>query len=129
MGMGLKHPFMIEQIPTVPANTAGFRAIGDVNADDYDRVVIPGIEALLARQDHINFLLVLDTTLSDFTIGAIARDLGVGLKHFSKWRKMAIVTDSKAIEIITNAFSYVTPGEAKGFPHHKLDEAILWVSS
>lgn len=120
---------MIEHIPTVPTNTAAFRAIADVNADDYKKVVIPVIEDLLKREDRINFLLVLDTSITDFTMGAIAQDLGLGLKHFTKWHKMAIVSDSKAIENFTNAFSYIVPGEAKGFPHNKLDEAILWVSS
>lgn len=120
---------MIEQIQSVPPNTAAFRAIADVNADDYKNVVIPVIEDLLKRYDHINFLFVLDTSIADFTIGAIAQDLELGLKHFSKWNKMAIVSDSKAIEHFTNGFNYISPGKSKGFAHNKLDEAIDWVSS
>jgi len=74
-------------------------------------------------------MLVLDTSLSNFTIGAIIKDLSVGLKHFTKWHKMAIVSESSAINTFTDLFSYVAPGEAKGFTHSKMEEAIKWVSS
>jgi len=41
---------------------------------------------------------------------------------------MAIVTDQKAVETFTDLFSYVSPGEAKGFELSELDQAIVWVS-
>jgi hypothetical protein len=41
---------------------------------------------------------------------------------------MAIVTDQKTVENFTDAFSYVAPGEAKGFTLDDLVEAIAWVS-
>lgn len=120
---------MIEALDFVPSNVAGFRATGDIDADDYKAVVIPVIDRHVKEQGKINFLLVLDTSLSDFSIGALLQDLGVGLKHFSKWHKMAIVSDSKAIRGFTDIFSYVAPGEAKGFTHAEKQEAISWVSS
>jgi len=113
----------------IPANTSGFRALGEVDADDYKNVVIPELDKLVEQQDSINFLLVLDTSLSDFSIGALLQDLGIGLKHFTKWHKMAIVSESKAINTFTDLFSYIAPGNAKGFTHTELDEAIQWVSN
>src|SRR5690349_4277061 len=120
---------MIEIINDIPGNVAGFIAKGKVNKTDYENVVIPAIDALVQRQGNINFLLVLDTDLTDFTAGAILEDISVGLKHFTKWRKMAIVSGSAAINKFTDLFSYIAPGEAKGFTHEQLQEATAWVSS
>lgn len=119
---------MISIMETVPENVAAFRATGEVTKADYDNTVIPAIDALVKKQDKINFLLVLDTSMSNFTAGAIIKDLGVGLKHFTKWHKMAIVSESSAIKTFTDFFSYVAPGEAKGYTHAQLTEAIEWVS-
>jgi SpoIIAA-like len=120
---------MITVINNLPENVAAFQATGEVNRSDYDNVVIPVIDALVKRQDAINFMLVLDTSLSHFSVGAILKDLGVGLKHFTKWRKMAIVSESGLINKFTDLFSFIAPGEAKGFTHSELEEATNWVSS
>jgi hypothetical protein len=120
---------MIQVIKEVPGNVAAFRALGKVEAKDYDNIVIPEIDNLVKKQGRINFMLVLDTNLSSFTMGAIIKDLSVGVKHFSKWHKMAIVSESGAINTFTDLFSYIAPGEAKGFTHSQMEEATKWVSS
>ena len=114
---------------SAPENVAAFRATGEVNKNDYNKVVIPVIDALVQKQDSINFLLVLDTGISNFTAGAILKDLAVGLKHFSIWHKMAIVSENSAVNTFTDLFSYIAPGEAKGYTHAALEEAKKWVSS
>lgn len=120
---------MIEIIENAPANVSAFRAKGHVTADDYKRLVVPVIDKQVEELGKINFLLELDTSLSEFTIGALLQDLGVGLKHFTKWHKMAIVSNSPAIKGFTDVFSYVAPGEAKGFSHEEIGKAMAWVSS
>lgn len=120
---------MITIIQDAPANVAAFRATGEVNKEDYNNVVIPVVDALVNKQDAINFMLVLDTSLSNFSLMALLKDLGMGLKHFTKWHKMAIVSESGAINTFTDLFSYVAPGEAKGFTHAQMEDAISWVSS
>ncbi|MDN3656183.1 STAS/SEC14 domain-containing protein [Ferruginibacter paludis] len=89
---------MIQLLNDVPGNVAGFRALGKVTKADYDHTVIPRINETVKKEGKINFMLVLDTTLADFTIGAIIDDLAVGLKHFTKWHKMAIVSESADIK-------------------------------
>lgn len=120
---------MIEIIKDVPDHVAAFRATGAVSKEDYDNVLIPQIENLLKRLGHINFLLVLDTSLSNFTISAMLKDLGIGLKHYTKWNKMAVVSDSSTINHFTDFFSYLVPGKAKGFEPSQLEEAKAWVST
>lgn len=120
---------MITVLTSAPSNVAAFRATGEVTKADYDNVVIPAVDALVKKQDAINFLLVVDTAMSNFSIGALLKDLGIGLKHFTKWRKMAIVSEQAGVIKFTDFFSYIAPGEAKGFTHAELEEAKQWVSS
>lgn len=119
---------MIQIIPNLPANVAGFRATGEVNKDDYTNILIPEVERILKQEGEIRFLLELDNSLKDFTLGAIVQDLGIGVKHLMKWHKMAIVSNSNGIRKFTDFFSYIAPGEAKGFEHDELPQAIAWVS-
>lgn len=120
---------MIEQMRDVPSNVAAFRAVGDVTKEDFDNVVIPAVDHLVIQTGELNFLLHLDTSMSDFTIGAWLKDAGMGLKNLLKWRKAAIVSDSDAIKKFTDAFSVVIPGEFKGFSKDQLREAIKWAST
>ncbi|MBP1222454.1 STAS/SEC14 domain-containing protein [Flavobacterium sp. 1355] len=119
---------MIQLIPNTPNNIAAFRATGEVTKENYQNVVLPEIERLLKQINHINFLLVLDTELENFTTGAWVQDALLGLKNLAKWNRAAVVTDSDTIISFTNGFSYIVPGEFKGFKKSEYDEAITWVS-
>jgi hypothetical protein len=120
---------MITLLNDAPLNVVAFRATGEVTKDDYDKIVIPAIDALVQKQDSINFLLIVDTAMKNFTIGALLKDLGVGLKHFTKWHKMAIISEEGSVIRFTDFFSYIAPGEAMGFTHNQMEIAKQWVSS
>ncbi len=119
---------MLTPINDLPSYVFGVKAVGEVTADDLKNVLLPGLESLTNKYDEIYYILVLETKVENFTAGAWFQDMVAGVKHLTKWKKMAIVTDQKAVEKFTDAFSYVTPGEAKGFTLDELDEAITWVS-
>ena len=42
---------------------------------------------------------------------------------------MAIVSDQEGVRTFTDAFSFVAPGEAKGFTTSEYEEAKEWVAS
>ena len=107
---------MIEKINEVPPYVAGFKATGKVTKDDYTEIVVPEIEKILEQHGHIHFLLVLNTDVGNFTAGAWMSDALVGLKHLTKWKKMAIVSDQKGVEKVTDIISPIMPAKAKGFP-------------
>ena len=120
---------MLEVMNDVPAHVAGFRAKGEVTKDDYEKVLIPAIDALAEKFGKLHFLMVLDTDVKNFTLGAWLDDAKVGIKHITKWHRMAIVTDQKAVEKFSDFFGVLVPGESKGFTHAQLQEAIEWVSA
>lgn len=119
---------MLTVIQNLPEHVFGVRASGEVTKDDLKNVLLPGLESLSERYKEIYYLLVLETDVQNFTAGAWIQDLIAGVKHFTDWKKMAIVTDQKAVENFTDIFSYVSPGEAKGFELSDLQAAIDWLS-
>ncbi len=121
---------MLQFINDLPEHIVGIHAVGVVSKEDYDKVLAPRLDELVAKQGEINYLLVLENNaLTDFTAGAWYDELKMGLKHFTKWKKIAVVTDQKGVEWFTNAFKVVIPGEAKGFPLDKLDDAVSWITA
>ncbi len=119
---------MLSIIRDIPSHVFGVKATGQVTAEDLKSVLLPGLEVLTQKQNDIYYLLVLETPVENFTAGAWFQDMVAGLKHFTKWKKAAVVTDETAVEKFTDAFSYIAPGEFKGFKLSQLDEAIDWLS-
>ncbi|MBO9584855.1 MAG: STAS/SEC14 domain-containing protein [Flavobacterium sp.] len=117
------------QIIDAPANTAAFRAVGEVTADDYRNVLVPEVTRLAEKINEINFLFLIDTEIKNFTAAAWIEDAILGLKNLGKWNRAAIVTDSDKAISFTNAFSYFVPGEFKGFKKEAFEQALTWVET
>lgn len=119
---------MLTIMNDLPPHVLGIRATGAVTKQDFDEVLKPALNALVKRTGKINYLLLLETTVSNFTLGAWVDDLGIGLKHFTRWNRIAVVTNEKLVEKFSDAFGWVVPGESKGFTLSELASAKEWVS-
>ena len=113
----------------LPPHVVGIRATGAVTKQDFDEVLKPALDALVKRTGKINYLLLLETTVSNFTIGAWMDDLVIGVKHFTHWNRIAVVTNEKLVEKFSDAFGLIVPGESKGFTLAELATAKEWVSA
>lgn len=120
---------MIQRISSLPDTMVGFRAVGEITKEDFEQIVVPAVNEIVEKTGQLNYLLVIDTTLENFTAGAWIKDALLGIKNLTKWHRAAIVSDTKAIKKFTNFFSLLIPGEFKGFDHESLQEAIEWTSS
>ncbi len=119
---------MIQQLDNMPDTMVGFRAQGEVSKEDFTEIVIPCVEKHIATTGKLNYLLLLDTSIKDFSAGAWWQDAMMGIKNLTKWNRAAIVSDSEGIRKFTDFFSILMPGEFKGFHKEDLDKAILWTS-
>jgi hypothetical protein len=119
---------MIYQIIDLPPNMVGFKASWEVTKKDFDEVVIPCVQKHVEKMGQLNYMLVLNTSIKNFTFYAWIKDALLGLKNFTKWHRAAIVSDSKAIKAFTKVFSMLMPGEFRGFSHNEIKEAIAWTS-
>ena len=119
---------MLTKIEDVPAHVAAFKATGKVDKHDYENLLVPELERKDKEHGHLHMLMVLETPVKNFTLGAWMEDAWMGLKHYRGWRKIAIVTDESAVGTFTNKFSFVIPGKAKGFKLAELETAKKWVA-
>ena len=60
---------------------------------DYHIIINPLVKNIAAEFGKISYLLVLNTSLKNYTMGAWIQDALLGLRYFSKWKKLAIVTE------------------------------------
>jgi hypothetical protein len=119
---------MIEHLQNLPKNIVGFKATGEITEEDFTKTIMPKVQELIDKTNQLNYMLILETPLGNFTIGAWMKDAMMGLKHLTKWNRTAIVSDTSAIRNFTDFFSFLMPGEYKGFEHQDLQNAIDWVS-
>ena len=119
---------MIRLIDGLPDNVIGFEAVGEVRAGDYKSVLDPAVDAVLATHDKIRFLYVLGDEFDGYSGGAMWEDTKVGVSHWSKWDKIALVTDHTAYADGVKAFGWMVPGEIRIFSVADLDDAKAWVA-
>jgi hypothetical protein len=119
---------MLQFMSEMPRNVVGIHAVGHVSSEDYEKVLIPRLDELARRQGEINYLLVLDTPVWNFSTAAWWEDFRLAIKHFRQWNKVAIVTDQKGVEWLADISRFFIPGVAKGFTLGELEEAKKWVS-
>jgi hypothetical protein len=119
---------MLHFINDLPDHVVGILATGEVDKDDYERILIPHMKELVKHQGEINYLLVLETDVQNFTAAAWWEDFKLGLKNFTKWNKIAVVTDQASVEWFSDVFRHFIPGESRGYKLTELPEAIAWIS-
>jgi hypothetical protein len=65
---------MLTIMQGLPDNVTGIRAQDNVTKDELDHILIPALDALVARTGEIRYLLLLDT---DLKIGTLAHGLAM----------------------------------------------------
>lgn len=120
---------MIEILPDMPNNMVGFRTTGEVTQENFLNIVDPVVREVVARTGELNYLMIIEGPLKDWTIGAWLQDALLGIMEISKWNRVAIVSDSNALTMFTDIFSFFVPGTFKGFYNEQLPQAITWVST
>lgn len=120
---------MIELIPEMPENVLGVSAIGEVTAEDYEKILIPAAEARIQESGKIRVLIHFGPDFGGFKVGAILEDAKLGLEHWRSWEKIAVVTDNQSIRDAITTFSWLVPGEIEIFPNQGMPDAIEWVRS
>lgn len=119
---------MLTELHGLPSHVAAFRATGTITGAEYKEVAIPVMDRIAASHESMNFLVLLETNLSDINLGAWARDIGAGFKYFNKWKRLAIVSDQDIMAKIPSGISSMIPGEIRGFKLSELEGAKKWVA-
>jgi hypothetical protein len=119
---------MVELLADFPAHVAAYRATGSVSKEEYRDIVISRVNEVALAFGHINFLVRLETDMDNYSIGAFMKYLKVSFQHFSKWNRMAIVSDERWVRTAYDTLSLLVPGEIRGYPLADYEQAKEWVS-
>lgn len=119
---------MLETLTGLPPGVLGFKAEGELHADDYRDVLVPAVEAVIQRGEKVRIVLVFES-FDGLSGGALWQDLKLGVGHLTNWERVALVTDIDWMGHLTALFGWMTPGELKRFPLAERDAAIAWAAA
>ena len=119
---------MIESLQGLPEGVIGFRAVGAVEASDYESALDPAIDAAIADHRKVNLVYVLGEEFERYSLGAMWQDAKLEGKPPHVWGRIALVTDHSVIGEIIHGISFLFPCELRIFAVSALDDAIAWAA-
>ena len=120
---------MIRLLSDMPAGVIGLEAVGDVEKDDYEKVLVPAVEEAIAQHGKARIVYVLGPEFDEYEGGAVWEDLKLGVRHPASFERTAIVTDAGWARAAAKLFSVLWPGKARAFPLGELDAAKRWAAA
>jgi hypothetical protein len=117
---------VIEPIDGAPDGVLAFKAVGKVEAADYEDVLTPAIEAAIAEHGKVRLVYELGPEFDGYSVGATWEDMKLWTPHLRAWERCAVVTDHGLVADALRAFAMLMPGEVKVFPVSALDDALAW---
>jgi hypothetical protein len=119
---------VIERVPS-PDGVLAFRAVGRIEKADYDDVLEPAVEAMVAERDEVRLVYVLGREFEGYAMGAGLEDAKLGLGHLSKWRRIGVVSDRDGVRHGIGMLGWMMPGEVRLFAEDELEAALRWAAS
>ncbi|MEO8397911.1 MAG: STAS/SEC14 domain-containing protein [Chloroflexota bacterium] len=120
---------MIQLIPNLPEHVVGFAGSGQVDASDYETVIIPAIESALEAHGRIRFIYHLGPEFTGFTSGAMWDDMKVGFGHLGSWERIAVVSDIGWVANAIRLFAFAIPCPVRVFSNEELAGALIWIAA
>ena len=122
---------MIELLRDMPDGTVGVRIDGDVEREDYTRVMVPALTSALDGGRGLRTLYLIED-LDEIEGAALWEDTKLGydlvIKHHGAWQRSAIVTDIDWMARASKLLLWLFPGEARLFRVADLDQAKAWIA-
>ena len=120
---------MIELIDELSGNVLGVRTRGKVTGEDYETVLMPAIDRILAEHDTIRLLFVAGDDLESFTVEAMWDDAKLGMKHMTKFDRIAFVTNKDWLKNSVKMFGFLIPCEVQTYGMAGYDDAAQWIQA
>ena len=108
-------------------NVIAASATGHVTREDYERVLIPRVEATAERHAKIRCYYEIGADFGGMEAGAAWEDFRVGVAYWMRWERVAVVTDVAWIGHMVNAFRFLMPGQVRLFSTGEKEAARSWI--
>ncbi len=118
---------MLKLIEDLPSDALGVEAVGKVTHEDYRTVLIPAAEAMFAK-GRIKMLFVAGPAFTGYALEAMWDDAAFGLKHWSQFDDIAIVTDHPWLRSAVTMFRPFFPGQIRLFKYSDITAAKNWIA-
>jgi len=120
---------MITVLTGLPEGLLGFEASGKLTVEDYTEVLEPAIAAAGGDGEKIRVLLDFSGEFDGMEPGAAWHDMRMGVREWSAWERIALVTDHAWMRDALTMFAWAVPGEVRAFPGPERDAAIDWLQT
>lgn len=87
------------------------------------------VDEIAMKYGNINFLVRLETDMDNYSVAALIKYFKVSFEHFSRWNRMAIVSDETRVRVVYDALSPMVPGEIRAYKLAEYEAAKQWVSA
>lgn len=119
---------MLTALDNMPAGAIGFRASGQVSAEEGRKVLSPAIEAARSRGSKLRFLYFADEAFAGYESGRIWDDAVFGSRHFADFEKIAFVSDKDAYRRAVATLDGLMPAALKVFRAREIEKAKAWLA-
>lgn len=119
---------MIDRIENLPSGTLGFAFHGQIQGDDVDQVLVPAIDEAIGQFDHIKLMLCFGDDFEGYTLEAAWDDTSLGLRQWSGFERMAVLTDLAWLRQGVRGLAVLLPCPVRLFAHADVDGARRWLS-
>ena len=119
---------MIEQIPKAPPGVLALKAVGEVDLDDYTRIVKPALDSAMSGGRKLRAVVLLGPEFTGYAKGIKREDLGIGLGFVRKVERCAVVTDKQGIRDLMRRFGWMLGKRLKQFGVADLQAAMDWAA-
>ena len=99
---------MFKLIEDLPPGVLGIEATGKVTHEDYQNILIPRAEAMIAK-GPVKFLYVAGKDFEGYELEALWDDSAFGVKHWHDFTRVAVVAD-QSIRRIPNMWRCLKAG-------------------
>jgi hypothetical protein len=115
---------MVEVLPDSKGNILALRARGLLTHQDYRRVIIPRLEAMIRGHGKVRFLL---ENFQGWGAVAFWDDARFGLMHRNDFEKIALIGGPKCVLWALNLVALVVSGEMRTFSASERSKALSWI--
>ena len=116
---------MIELVAGLPKNVVGISVRGRLTMQDCCDVLMPAMRKSLKYHDKVRLYYELGSRFP----GAAWDDLDLGLEHFSRCERVAIVTDIGWVRHTVKAVRFLIPSEIRVFSTIEAEEGRAWITA
>ena len=118
---------MFKLIEDLPPGVLGIEATGKVTHEDYQNILIPRAEAMIAK-GPVKFLYVAGKDFEGYEIEALWDDSAFGVKHWHDFTRVAVVADQAWLRAAVTMFKPFLPCEVRLFNLGDLAAAKTWIT-